>query len=131
MTFLPKVAVGFIVTFGFLCVNGINNAMSILIFSILCTAGVSLVMWIPLWWLVGWITFAIFRAIVKSPTDSNSSGDTSAPTKDPNQQALLNYIKLAKSKGFSDSQISTRLRVEGWSDAEIADARQVASENAG
>ncbi|MEM9539798.1 MAG: hypothetical protein AAGA60_09830 [Cyanobacteria bacterium P01_E01_bin.42] len=131
MTFLRKVSVGFIVTFGVLCINGINNALSILILSILCTAGVSLVMWIPLWWLVGWITFAIFRAIAKSNADSDPSRDTSTSTQDPNQQALLNYIKLAQSKGFSDSQISTRLRVEGWSDAEIAAARQVASENAG
>lgn len=131
MNFFLKVVVGFIVTFGFLCVNGINNAIVILFFSILCTAGVSLVMWIPLWWLVGWIAFAIFRAIVKSQPNSTFSGDTSPPTKDPNQQALLNYMKLAKSKGFSDSQISTRLRVEGWSDAEIAAARQVTSENAG
>lgn len=129
MKFLLKVTVGFIVTFLFLCLNGIGNAISILVFSILCTAGVSLVIWIPLWWLMGWITLAIARAIAKSQPDSSNNVATSTPN--PDRQALLNYIKLARSKGFSDSQISTRLRVEGWNDAEIASAQQLASENAG
>ncbi|MGK7926227.1 MAG: hypothetical protein AB4290_13455 [Spirulina sp.] len=129
MKFLSRLAIGFIVTFLVLCVNGINNAISILALSIICTAGVSLVIWIPLWWLVGWITLAIYRAIAKSAPATPR--EAIATTHDINQQALLNYMKLAKSKGYSDSQISSRLRVEGWKDSEIEAARQLASENVG
>ncbi|WP_275414338.1 MULTISPECIES: hypothetical protein [Spirulina sp. CCY15215] len=38
-------------------------------------------------------------------------------------------MKLAKSKGFSDTQISTRLRVEGWGNEEITEAQQLLLSN--
>ncbi|MEA5468186.1 hypothetical protein [Spirulina sp. 06S082] len=127
MKFFEKVCFGFIVTFLLLCVTGVDNAISIIGLSIICTAGVSLVMWVPLWWLVGWIVVAIYQAIAKP-----SQGDRDRPVnpiKDANQQALVNYMKLAKSKGFSDTQISTRLRVEGWGNEEITEAQQLLSNN--
>ena len=127
MKFINKVGIGFMVTFLLLCINGIDNAIIILGESIICTAGISLVMWVPLWWLVGWIILAIYNAIAKP---SQGEGDRPvAAKKDANQQALVNYMKLAKSKGFSDTQISTRLRVEGWGNEEITEAQQLLSNN--
>lgn len=119
-----------------------NDFFSLIFLSIVCTLGISLVIWIPLFWLVGYITLSIIYKINPQLNQSSLSNDqdiNQSPV--PNNQslknqgvffvnnkqiyALVDYIKKAQAKGYSDSQIETRLKKNGWSQSEIDQAFQL------
>lgn len=109
-------------------VASITFAGSLFALSIICTAGVSLIIWLPLGYLVGAITFAVtrfFLRLVGIQTDSKKAEDKQpAKQKQPapgrDQMALANYIQKARQKGLTDAQITQNLLSSGWTDASIA-----------
>jgi hypothetical protein len=121
-----------------LLAGGIENAWIILWTSVVCTAGISLLIWVPLWWFVGWVIIKIFESLTGrtiaggadiEETQAISSGETVAISSD--QKSLINYIEKAKKQGMSETQISNRLKAQGWGEDEIQQAQYFARESLG
>ncbi len=91
-------------------------AFGILIFSIICTLGISLVLWVPIWWLVGYIPIVIFRRLrgTQNATEPNEEEAGSTVSLSNDQRALLNYVRKAVSKGLSKESIVQNLQTNGW-----------------
>ena len=150
---MTKILVGAVVTFIVLSIMTYDTGISILgfwfygvggvlflyFFSIVCTAGAALIVWIPLWYVVGYGVLLTLRFIlplfgmdISGIFDRNkakSASDISQPaqaTLSRDQQALLNYIKKARAKGLSDEQISQNLTSNGWKADSITTAFQMA-----
>jgi ABC-type transport system involved in multi-copper enzyme maturation permease subunit len=137
--FFLGLPLGVFITFAALAVmcGGVEPALGILGMSIICSAGVSLVIWIPLSWFVGWITLQITWFIVwavskitinilersTAPNDSTQIRSDALPA--AQKISLVNYIDKGIKQGWSDSQITSRLRAQGWKDEEIAEAQLV------
>jgi hypothetical protein len=123
--------------------GGLEIAGMIIGASIVCTLGISLLIWIPLCWCVGWIVFEIcsllfgqermrraFRIVTSdaSQREANSSSNLelnseSNPQINPELLSLINYIEKTQRRGCSDTQIFNRLKAEGWEDDEIEEAQ--------
>ena len=111
------------------------SAGTLVVYSIVCTLGVSLLIWLPLAWLVGAVTLMLFFGIAKVmgfsvttifPVLNRPVGEVFQPAVSRatvHQQGLINYIQKAQAKGFSTSQIHKRLRLEGWEQTEIEQAQ--------
>ena len=109
----------------------ISAAFAILALSIICTAGISLIIWIPVWYILGYLAFAALRFVLslfgvdlaasmglnKKKNNPHPKKEQPALTRD--QQALLSYIKKAQAKGLSNAEISSSLQKNGWSSDSI------------
>ena len=115
-----------------------STAFGILIFSIICTAGISLLLWIPIWYAVGYGTLIVLRVILgffgvdiggifgsKKAKSTPDDPKPAQPALSRDQQALLNYIKKARAKGLSDEQISQNLTSNGWKAQSVTDVFQM------
>ena len=143
-----RIGVGAVITFIGLTIGlgSVEAATGILVMSIVCTVGISLIIWLPIWLFIGWIALGIYDAIAQktgwpmiSGTLVNPSVNTpvNSPVNtpqdrvvslSPNRQALVNYAKKARSSGLSDTQIATRLAAQGWNNEEIEFAQRMANE---
>jgi hypothetical protein len=118
-SFLHCVLIGFGLVFLLLTVVGLFNEASIfggviiIGVSIVCTLGVSLVLWVPLWWLLGWIVLTLFQSKAAAPV---------VATTPKHLRPLITYIDQARSRGYSNDQIQRRLIQEGWSETEVTAA---------
>ncbi|MDX2212663.1 MAG: hypothetical protein SFY66_05175 [Oculatellaceae cyanobacterium bins.114] len=127
--------------------GGFANAAMILVFSVICTAGIALVLWIPLCIGVGKLGLMVARAIARSigassqnapltdssdrprtgqpPQSSSSITDTLAQTLETNNRlAIKDYIYRARRLDHSYERIFNQLSHQGWSEAEINQAYQ-------
>jgi hypothetical protein len=142
-------AVGFPVVF--LCLaaftGGFSNAFWLLSASVVCTAGIGLVVWIPLSLAVGWAALTLAREIANTTGISNRDGavrnaaerteasirqqviarTVSQDTTPQEQIALDEYIRRAVRLGHTYERILTTLTEQGWKEAEIHQAFQVAT----
>lgn len=129
--FIGRVGVGMLVSFPITCIvaGGVQNGLGLLLTSIVCTAGIGLVAWIPLWWMVGGVTLralALFSNVnVEAKPDSPS---TSVPDRRELQasanRALTAFIKQATDTGMEVDEMTRRLQLNGWEAAEIQRAYQ-------
>jgi hypothetical protein len=109
----------------------LQAALAMILISIVCTLGISLLIWIPLCWLAGMLTIGMSVGLVKllsSQVQQKVPGEAIVKPAIVDRalaerQSLANYIRKAQKKGFSASQIESRLRQEGWSVTEIANAQ--------
>jgi hypothetical protein len=102
-----------------------ENFVSLVLISIVCTLGISLVIWLPLIWLIGYMSLSIIYFIITQFNQSSSPDGQGLLSVNNNQiYAIVDYIKKAQAKGYSDSQIETRLREKGWTQTEINQAFQ-------
>lgn len=108
--------------------NSVVAAGGILIASIICTLGISLLMWIPIWWLLGAIVLDCidWAGSIGSTPNTQRLGPQPA-TRD--EIALTGYIRRSRRAGVSDAQITHRLREQGWTQAEITAAFAAESSN--
>ena len=111
----------------------ISAAFGIMALSIICTLGISLIIWIPLWYILGYLTFAVLRFILsffgvdlaesmginKKKNSSHPKEEEELPALNRDQQALLSYIQKAQAKGLNSIQISSNLQNNGWSSDSI------------
>jgi hypothetical protein len=122
----------------------VTTAFAILLFSIICTAGISLILWLPLWYGVGYLTVALFRLLVRA-----FGGQTSSPAAPPQQPlaqaapageqgqalsrdqiAITTYIKKARAKGLNRESISKALQANGWKVESINQGFQLVEQEA-
>jgi hypothetical protein len=128
-----RILAGFCVTFVILCIvaGGVTTAAQILAATIVCTAGISLVVLIPMWWIVGWVTLAIvgeFRTKVdkdlsKAKHENELVGGLT-PVSGWTDVALEGYLRKAETKGLDPKKVTDRLLHLGWSIGEIQTARK-------
>ena len=117
--------------FGEALILSLSSVVQLFILSIVCTLGISLIVWIPLGLGVGHIVFAIFgwgdrKPQIKPAEDDQQPESQSAASLTRDQQALLNYIKKAREKGLPNHQIRQNLTNNGWAIDSIAGAFQMA-----
>lgn len=97
-------------------------AWTFILISLVCTLGMSLVMWVPLWWLTGLIVLAVLDLIRIAITHSSNTQRRSTEPTERDTIALVGYISRSRIAGASDGQITQRLREQGWTQTEIARA---------
>lgn len=99
--------------------------------TIICTLGIGLVFWIPVWWLVGFLLTVPLKLIVlKLQSDEEAARQQAAKAKKNKliadaETQLVDYIrrKMASGGDKRDALIK-QLKGVGWNDAEIANAFQ-------
>lgn len=133
-----QIVIGFVVSVLLLMLiaGGIEEAFLILLVSIVCTAGIGLVVWIPLWWAVGWLTLTLFRKFRGTGAAGDSAGRAAAGAGEQpassEELSLVQFLKRAEARGVSRDKIDRALVNAGWSEAEILQARsKLTSSSAG
>lgn len=95
--------------------------------SVICTLGLSLIIWVPLSWLIGFVILYLINSIRRksflpqtnniSASDLEESNPASIVSNDV--LAIAQYILKCRKRGASDSQITNRLKWTGWTDRDI------------
>ncbi len=134
MRHVIRAVVGFIVLYiiSAIIMMDPGGAMTLILLSIICTLGISLAIWIPLSYLVGWIILGSIQFILRlteaaerQPESPKSKLQTLSKQLDQtlqpessltnDQRAMANYITKARGKGLTNEEISSKLRNNGWS----------------
>ncbi len=111
-----------VVAIGASLTGNFQSLLSLALMSIICTAGIGLVVWIPLLYLIGSISLAVIRAISAMFSESGRKEEGAPEQKGAmlkEQMAIEQYINRAKFYGLSHEQILSALKNGGWSDVEI------------
>jgi hypothetical protein len=135
----------------FLCLvaatGSLSNAFWLLVGSVVCTAGIGLVVWIPLSLVVGWAALTLAKEIANTTGISNRDGvvrnstertesvvrqqaiarTISQNTTPQEQIALDEYIRRAIRLGHTYERILSTLTEQGWKESEIHQAFQAAT----
>jgi hypothetical protein len=148
MKFLTSLVVGIPITYLVIAIaaNGFNNANAILFMSIVCTAGISLAIWIPLMVSVGFATIAVTQFLVRGAvmllmntplgnsaeivdSDRTPSLPNTAIVEQVGQQiqrssqtVLKHYIERAVNLGHDYNRILSALTEHGWSEEDVRQA---------
>ena len=112
-----EVFVGLIVI---VAIFGFSGNIDFFIVSIVCTAGVSVVIWAPLALLTGKGIFKLLELLGWDVFPAVTSVDR--PKISNEETSLVNYIEKARKHGFSDERIASFLRDQGWSADDITKA---------
>ncbi len=119
--FFSRTLVGMGLTLG--VASFFDGGLGFILISIICTAFISLVVWIPLWWIVGFV----FLSIIGSFTKSSAKPEPKPPV-NPDRYVLTRYLSQELARGkWSREQIDQRLRSNGWSDSAIQQAHRAVS----
>lgn len=107
-------------------IAAVNNDFGTFLFiSVACTAGVSLVIWLPIAWAVGAFVTMVYTNITKSLRNSaadREEGTTSSFATDPQSNrmtAAQDYIDKAFASGMHRDEVSDRMADSGWSHKDI------------
>lgn len=108
-------------------VGAVSGLLGFAVISIICTTGVTLVIWLPGLWLLGTVVVKIFRLITgrksqQLPTSAGVQSVGSTPSSN-NELAIIGYIVSSRNSGtMDDAVIRTNLKSGGWSDVDIDNA---------
>jgi len=120
-----RIGIGAIIIFIFAALGG-GDGLSFLALTIICTAGISLLIYIPLSWLLGTIVITAYRILFKKYINKFDEGEEAKI--DNNNKAIIDYILQARGVGFSDDKIKQTLILEGgWSKEEVEKAFKIKS----
>ncbi|MFN0199658.1 MAG: hypothetical protein ACKVT0_23130 [Planctomycetaceae bacterium] len=133
---LGRILAGIPLTFLVLLVftgGDVQNAVAVFVLSIICTAGIGLIFWLPVMWVVGTLTLMVYEAAAQAYRDrsgTSSQPQTStqrgkAQRKPSDIKALADYLKKFQTYGDIQDAIK-RLRLQGWSDKQIEQAIELA-----
>jgi len=119
--FLLCVAVGLCVSAPVVCffAGGVSEGLTLMLLSIICTAGIALVVWVPVWWVIGWLLLAIVDLIRSKQPKEKQAGDPKL-----RDEVLVAYLREADARGMDQQTATSRLTSMGWSIGEIELARQ-------
>src|SRR3989344_6636765 len=120
MSKLTKIVVGFVSTFFLISIfgGGVQTAYQLYAFSIICTAGISLLLWVPLWFGVGSLVVASVTAMRQSIKGKTPEAEQKSKLTN-DQKALTDYIHQSRSKGVNDDNIFSLLKSNGWEENAI------------
>ncbi len=83
-----------------------------LLMTVICTLGATLLLWLPVFWLIGFVILSIFKIF-------SSEDKPSEKPLDKNQMVFIQYIQKERAAGVSDQQIALALKNVGWTDSDI------------
>lgn len=116
-----------------LSLGGFNDALGIIAISIICTAGIGLIFWIPVCWASGLITLWIVKKVksmisseepLQTP-DQQSQPETAQSNPVGEWSAIADYLRKVQAKGGNIDTAKERLRGAGWEDIEIEHALEL------
>lgn len=136
MKALPQLVKAFVVgllEMGFIIIVGQWSGTDVgtmwgglVLMSIICTAGLSLLIWIPVLTGMGMVTILllglIFPAMRAMPGDGPRSATSGAPSSGSGRAGISRYIERMQGAGMPDEVILERLKRAGWSEKEIGSA---------
>lgn len=105
---------------------GVKDAGTFIVASIVCTAGMSLVVWFPAWFVLGWIVLAIAKAAGLIGSGQKPTGIRRQQDRD--LKAVIEYLGKAEASGMTDERITGELESAGWSVTLIDQARKLRAE---
>lgn len=92
--------------------GGVSAVLGVFLLSVICTAGVTLVVYIPLFYLVGTAILRLFGfAMLHHPKATKNIAGL-----DKDIQALVIYIRQARDAGMPATAIADTLRKNGWAE---------------
>ncbi len=120
-----RILCGMPVTFlGLIIFSGsVENAGATFFISVICTAGIGLVFWIPLWWFVGWMTLELIGIFMNKRYGKEEAAAKHRPLS-RDEVELTEYIRHAEARGMGDDEIDRLLRRQGFNEYFIQKARQ-------
>lgn len=145
MKFIARFAAGMVVLYLLLAIYMMDPGSALLLIaaSVICTAGISLIIWVPLAYVVGWGVLAVFTWITgrtigpdstPPPADEPAKaepGNIAAlsqqldqqlkkePALSNDQRAIATYIRKALDRGLSREKIMANLQNNGWASDSI------------
>ena len=116
---LKSIGVGSIVlAAGLILMLGVEPAWQLLLISVVCTAGIGLVFWVGIAFLLGALTLSIVNRLL------GNSPPTGIPRPDGKTEALMSYMSRSMQAGANLGQLSRRLSRQGWTQEDIDQAYQ-------
>jgi hypothetical protein len=103
----------------------ISNQLPALMASLVCTMGISLVVYVPVSIIIGKLYFHLLDKFLDEEPADKVIGDNKEviPITNNVQKAIVDYIEQARLSGMNDGQIGDSLKSQGgWSDDEIIEA---------
>ena len=127
--FFGRLGLGFLISIPITSIvaGGVEDAFGLFVISIVCTGGIGLVFWIPVWWLVGALAFLLIGIVWKTEEKSDPKPKPIRnPTKLPSADylALKAYIAKVMASGMGVEEMTRRLQNNGWKAADIESAYQ-------
>ncbi len=121
MKHLAYVCLGLPVSFVVLsfAIGGPVNAAAFIFITVVCTAGSSLALWIPMWWGIGLFLCKVVLLLRGPDLAGEMRKSAGSPSWNREELALTNYVRLARVSGMDQVEIKRRLRETGWPDAKI------------
>ena len=111
----------------------ITGSIGIVLASIICTLGITLVVYIPVICLIGFAARKLWKALMQSmgvkskevlpSTEATVNTQQTQPVLTNNDIALQNYIRESKTAGaLNNDQIKQNLLRAGWAESQIDEA---------
>lgn len=103
-----------------------DGLLSWVLASVVCTAGLGLVIWIPVCWFLGEVTLEFLGALTgrssrnRSRAPSAAGAEQAAPAGSALKSALHTYVERMRTAGLADDELRARLRRAGWDEETIA-----------
>ena len=114
---------GIIVFAGWMSGTDAGGSLWVLVWaSIVCTSGLSVLIWIPVLIGMGMITLDVVGLPQPSVDQPSGSPQTSSGAPDTRITGLKRYIDRMRADGVADEIIHDHLRRAGWSEQELTQA---------
>ena len=119
--FFQRTFIGFIVVFlvTALITGGIGDAMGVLFLAVVCTAGASLIIIVPVCYGVGSLVIFIGVPLLEKVQDSDSVPVTPLSLAGSYKMALSTYVQKSKEAGYTDEWIQSKCKENGAAMEEI------------
>jgi hypothetical protein len=101
--------------FCFVSSTDISTVLFFFVLSIICTVGLTLIVYLPIFYLIGTAAQAIFDR----PNEPKIPNEKSTDSLTHVQKAARSYITKARNQGYSDERIVALMRKSGWSEGSI------------
>ncbi len=103
-----------------------REILQMLAMAVICTGGISLIVIVPAFGLVGWMVEAIFITVLEKCRGFVPERAAVPPPIPPSRRslALAGYLRDASRAGMTDAEVLELLGKQGWSEEEIREARQ-------
>lgn len=107
-------------------IDAVSDFFQFFTISVICTAGISLIIWVPLLMLLGTTVVAISNLITGNKQTKLSTDIVSKTTMNPpssnNELALIGYIVSSRNSKMDDTTIRSNLKSGGWTNQDIDSA---------
>ena len=99
-----------------------QKALSLILVSIICTAGFGLLIWIPLSVIVGGMILAFAHSLSEKVSPQPISHATKASIVSSHQRALIDYLTQTTGSGYGEKEVVELLKKKGWTEKDITEA---------